>query len=212
MIVLFDGSGEDVEIKLDAVSPKSVAGSVTCRSAGPPERRTAVHLYQCITKGERFDWLVEKATEVGVSRIIPLITARSVVRAEAGSNKTERWRRIAVEAAEQSGRSSVPVVEGPLQLSEAIDSVGGVGVLPYEGAGEGAPSIQEALTDRIDELFATAEVSLFIGPEGGFEEEEVRTAVGRGISVVTLGRRVLRAETAGLVASTLVMQACGELG
>jgi 16S rRNA (uracil1498-N3)-methyltransferase len=211
-VVLFDGTGEDVTARLDAVSPKRIAATVVGRAPGAPEPKTSVTLYQCVTKGERFDWLVEKATELGVSRIVPLLAARSVVRTAAGGNRLERWRRIAVEAAEQCGRSAVPAVGDPEAFSQAIASAVGVCLLPYEAAGEMAPSVQTALNDRIDELFATGAVSIFIGPEGGFEDAEVRAAVDGGATVVTLGNRVLRAETAGMVATALVMQACGELG
>jgi 16S rRNA (uracil1498-N3)-methyltransferase len=211
-VAFFDGSGEDVTVRLDTVSSKRVASTVLARAPGSPEPRTRIHLYQSVTKGERFDWLVEKATEIGVSRIVPLITARAVVRTAAGGNRVERWRRIAAEAAEQCGRSAVPVVGEPRSYAEAIASIEGVvALLPYEAAGEGAPSVQTALNDRIDELFATGEVSIFVGPEGGFDEAEVRAAVDAGATVVTLGNRILRAETAGLVASVLVMHACGEL-
>lgn len=211
-IVLFDGSGDDVAVRLDAVSPKRVSGTVVSRAPGPPELPKKVRLYQCVTKGERFDWLVEKVTEIGVSRIVPLVAARSVVRTASGGNRQERWRRIAVEAAEQCGRSIVPAVEAPQQLGDALASATGVLLLPYEAAGEMAPSVQMALNDRIDELFASGEVSIFIGPEGGFEDAEIQAGHDAGATVVTLGSRVLRSETAGLIASTLVMQACGELG
>jgi 16S rRNA (uracil1498-N3)-methyltransferase len=211
-IALFDGSGDDTVVRLNAADGRRILASVVERHPGPAESRTAVHLYQSVTKGDRFEWLLEKATEIGVARIVPLVAARAVVRTPAEGNRADRWRRIVIEAAEQCERSTVPIVGAPESLSGALASAPGVLLLPYEEAGEAAPNIAELLSQNIDELFARAAVSVFIGPEGGFEPAEVEAAREAGASIVTLGTRVLRSETAGLVAATLVMQALGELG
>lgn len=211
-VAFFDGSGTDVVTTLSSVGDKAVSCDVIERVPGPAESPTAVHLYQSITKGDRFEWLVEKATEIGVSRIVPLVTARAVVKTAGEGNRIDRWRRIAVEAAEQCGRSRVPAIEGPQPFASAVESSPGVRLLPFESADDLAPSIAAVLHDRIDELYALSAVSIFIGPEGGFEDAEVAAAQSYEASVVTLGQRVLRSETAGLVAATLVMQACGALG
>ncbi|MEX0751207.1 MAG: RsmE family RNA methyltransferase, partial [Dehalococcoidia bacterium] len=134
------------------------------------------------------------------------------VKPEAGANRAERWRRIVVEAAEQSGRGAVPDIEAPQGFADALASAPGVLLLPYEAADERTPSVQAALDAEVDALFALAEVSIFIGPEGGYEDAEVQAARDAGATIVTMGRRVLRSETAGLIAATLVMQAAGELG
>ena len=211
-VVLFDGDGEDARVRLDRVAASGVSGRVVERVAGPPEPHVKVHLYQSITKGERFAWLLEKGTEIGVARFVPLIAARAVVRPGAEGQKAERWRRIVVEAAEQCGRSAVPAVEAPQRFDEALASAPGVLVLPYESADEGERNMQAALHGEIDALFALGAVSIFIGPEGGFEPAEVERAKDAGASIVTLGRRVLRSETAGLVAATLALHATGDLG
>ncbi len=211
-VAFFDGSGTDVVTTLSTVSDKAVACDVIERVPGPAESPTVVHLYQSITKGDRFEWLIEKATEIGVARIVPLVTARAVVKTAGEGKRADRWRRIAVEAAEQCGRSRVPLVDVPRPFAAALESSVGVRLLPFEAADDLAPSIATVLHDRIDELYAVSAVSIFIGPEGGYEGSEVEAAQAAGASVVTLGHRILRSETAGLVASTLVMQACGELG
>ena len=211
-VVLFDGSGDDVRVRIDALDERAGRATVIERAPGVPEPRTSVHLYQSIAKGERFEWLLEKATELGVARFVPLITERSVVRTPGEGARIDRWRRIVVEAAEQCGRACLPPVEAPQPFAKALAGAAGILLLPYEAAGGEAPDIQHALDADIDALFALGEVSIFIGPEGGFTEEEVTSAVDAGATVVTLGRRVLRSETAGLVASTLVLQATGELG
>jgi 16S rRNA (uracil1498-N3)-methyltransferase len=211
-ITLFDGSGDDATAVLDSVSARRVTATIEGRERGPAEAKTSVHLYQSITKGERFEWLVEKATELGVASVTPLLTARAVVKTASRGNRAERWRRIAVEAAEQCGRSVVPDIAAPQALDVALASAAGLLLLPYEDADHTAPSVAHALGERIDDLYALGAVSVFIGPEGGYEPGEIERASESGAIVVTLGDRVLRSETAGLVALTLVMQAAGELG
>jgi 16S rRNA (uracil1498-N3)-methyltransferase len=211
-ITLFDGSGDEFRCRIDRIGARVGEAAVISRTPGIFESRTRVHLYQSITKGERFEWLIEKATELGVAAVIPLITARSVVKTEGGAARADRWRRIAIEAAEQCGRVTVPGVHAPARFDDAIAAAPGVVLLPFESAGDAAPNVRAALDSRIDELSALGEVSIFIGPEGGFEDEEVARAREAGAGVVTMGRRVLRSETAGIVALTLAMQALGELG
>ncbi|MEX2245564.1 MAG: 16S rRNA (uracil(1498)-N(3))-methyltransferase [Dehalococcoidia bacterium] len=209
-ITLFDGTGSDSLVRLASVSERVTAGEVIAREASAPEPRVRVHLYQSITKGERFEWLLEKATEAGVSRFVPLITARSVVKTPGGRARVDRWRRIAVEAAEQCGRGRVPEVEAPQPFAEALEAAPGLRLLPYEEAPGSEMNIRAALDAHSER--AARDVSIFIGPEGGYEAAEVARAKDAGAVVVTLGRRVLRSETAGLVAATLALSAAGELG
>lgn len=211
-VVLFDGSGEDVRVRIEHVSQRMVNARAVERTPAPPEPHARLHLYQSISKGERFEWLLEKGTEMGVARFVPLLAARSVVRTTGDSAKRDRWRRIVIEAAEQCGRGAVPEVDAPQLFDEALASAPGIVVVPYERAGDRAQTIQAALDAQIDALFALAEVSIFIGPEGGFEPGEIERAEAAGAAIVTMGPRVLRSETAGLVAATLVMHAIGELG
>jgi 16S rRNA (uracil1498-N3)-methyltransferase len=210
--ILFDGSGEDVRVRLDDVGDRRIAAIAIERGPGPREPRVRLHLYQSITKGERFEWLLEKATEIGVARVVPLVAARAVVRPPAEGNRADRWRRIAVEAAEQCERSAIPEIGAPELFDDALRTAPGIVLLPYEEADDAAPSIHDVLNRRVDDVFALAEVSVFIGPEGGYEPAEIARAEEAGAEIVTLGDRVLRSETAGLVAATLVMHAVGELG
>jgi 16S rRNA (uracil1498-N3)-methyltransferase len=211
-IMLFDGGGEDVVARIAGIDASGVTATVVERVAGPREPHVKVHLYQSVTKGERFEWLLEKATELGVSCVVPLVAARAVVKASVEGNRMERWRRIVIEAAEQCGRGAVPAVEPPQPFAAALRGAPGIVLLPYEEAGDAAPDIQAVLSASIDELFALGKVSVLIGPEGGYEPAEVDAAREAGAQVVTLGERVLRSETAGLVALTLVMHGVGELG
>jgi 16S rRNA (uracil1498-N3)-methyltransferase len=211
-ITLFDGSGQEAVVRIDALSDRSGSATVLRRCEGKAEPRTRVHLYQSIGKSDRFEWVLEKATEIGVARIIPLIAARAVVRTAERGNRIDRWRRIVVEATEQCGRSAVPAVEAPQRMDAALRDAPGVILVPYEDAGEDALGVQRALDSEIDALFATSDVSVFIGPEGGFDPEEIAQAREIGASIVTLGARVLRSETAGLVAAALVLHTIGDLG
>ncbi len=211
-VILFDGSGEDVRVRLEDATDRRIGAAVVGRGPGPREPRLRVRLYQSITKGDRFEWLLEKATEIGVAAVTPLVAARAVVKTSADGNRAERWRRIVVEAAEQCERSAVPKIGAPIAFDEALRSAAGVLLLPYEDAGETAPSINDVLNRRVDDVFSLAAVSIFIGPEGGYEPSEIERAQAAGVEIVTLGDRVLRSETAGLVAITLAMQSIGELG
>jgi hypothetical protein len=125
-ITLFDGSGAEAVVRIDALGDATGRGTVIDRVDGLPEPRTCLHLYQAIAKNDRFEWLLEKATEIGVARIVPLIAARSVVRTAEGAGRVDRWRRIVIEAAEQCGRSAVPVVEEPQTFDIAIRAAPGV--------------------------------------------------------------------------------------
>jgi 16S rRNA (uracil1498-N3)-methyltransferase len=143
-------------------------------------------LYQAVPKGGRMDLVVEKATEVGATRIVPLVTERGVVRPRDG--KVERWRRVAEAAARQSLRLRVPNVAEPLSFSEAVRKVEG-GVLLHN-----APDLEPL------EAVFSAPVSLFVGPEGGWSEDELRVAEEAGLALAQLGPYRLRSETAGMVA------------
>jgi 16S rRNA (uracil1498-N3)-methyltransferase len=211
-VALFDGTGDEARVRLEEVTDRRLVAVVEERYEAPHESHTRVRLYQSITKGERFEWLLEKGTELGVSAFVPLVTARAVVKTAAEGNRADRWRRIVVEAAEQCGRGAVPAVESPQPFAEALASARGLLLLPFESAGHTAPNIRAAIDADVDALFALGEVSLFIGPEGGYEDAEIDQATAAGAKIVSLGDRVLRSETAGLVAATLVMDAIGELG
>jgi 16S rRNA (uracil1498-N3)-methyltransferase len=150
----------------------------------------AVTLYQAVPKGRHMDLVVEKATELGVGRVVPLATERGVVKLSGGDAKVERWRRVAVSAARQSLRLRVPEVGEPLAFSEAVREVGEAGVLLHVGP-ELAP---------VEEVVMGGPVGLFVGPEGGWSEGELALAEGAGLRFASLGPFRLRSETAGVVA------------
>ena len=152
-----------------------------------PDENVEVSLYQAVPKGGRMDLVVEKATEVGVTRVMPLVTQRGLVEPRGG--KVERWQRIAEAAARQSLRLRVPEVTGSVPFAEAVRQTGEGGVLLHNDPG------LEALEDVVG-----SPVSLFVGPEGGWSEEEIRMAGEAGLAFAQLGPYRLRSETAGMVA------------
>ena len=196
-VVVFDGRGEEAEVELTAVSPRAVAGRVVARQGGvrPP---VVITLVQGVPKGSKMDAIVRMGTEVGVARFVPVLTQRAVARPAAA--RVERWRRIAAAAAKQSGRSTVPRVDTPRPLEELWPELAGsLILLPWEG--ERSRSLGAVLREHA----GASAVTICIGPEGGWTEMEVRTAVTHGAHPVTLGPLVMRTETAGLVAAAMVL-------
>jgi len=207
-VLLSEGGTREYEVQLTGVSPYAITGVVVTEREAPPEPEVTLVLYQSLIRANRFDLVLEKGTEIGVSRFVPVIAARSQVQGngEPAAARSERWRRIVLEGAEQSGRGRPPRVESPVSFEEAVQQARGLKLMPFEG--ERARSLGtflRGLTRRPDA------VSLFIGPEGGFEDAEVELARAAGAEIVSLGRRILRSETAGIVASALVLDALGEL-
>lgn len=147
-----------------------------------------LYLYQAVPKGGRMDLVVEKATEVGATRIVPLLTGRTLVRP--GDAKVGRWQRVAEAAARQSLRMVVPEVTQPMSFPEAVREAGGEGVLLHN-----EPDLAPL------EAVVSAPASLFVGPEGGWSEEELQTAEEAGLVLAQLGPYRLRSETAGVVAA-----------
>jgi len=215
-VVLLDGSGLEYETRLDVVGPQRVTGTVLGRRPGRAEPRVRLVLYQSLVKGERFDWVLEKGTELGVAAFVPLLSRRNVVRAAPGrqgrQGRPERWHRVVREAAEQCGRCVLPEILSAKSLKEALSEAANLRLLPWEG--EEALGLAAALRQARPALEAAEHptVAVLIGPEGGFDVEEVALARQAGVQVVSLGRRILRSETAGIVAAAAVLYELGELG
>ncbi len=211
-LVLADGAGRDYEVEITAVSPRAATAAVVAERPSPPEPSLELVLYQSLIRPQRFELVLEKGTELGVSRFVPLLSGRARVKTpgpavEGGSQRMQRWRRIVTEAAEQSGRGRVPAIDPPSLFEDAVRSAPGLLLLPREGErSQGLRSYLRSLADR------PLAASLFIGPEGGFAEDEVRLAREAGCVPISLGPRILRSETAGIVAAALVMHELGEMG
>jgi len=174
------------------------------------ESPVKTYLYQGLPKSSKMDLIVQKATELGVSEVVPVITGRVVVKSELGEfKKVDRWQRIALEACKQSKRSLIPAVKTPIEFEQLLENLKDIDliVVPYENQeGYGIKHVVK----NIDKQVKTAAV--VIGPEGGFEEEEIEKLKSLGAHIVTLGPRIFRTETAGFVCVSLLMYEIGDLG
>jgi len=162
------------------------------------EPRAALHLAMAIINLDKFELVLQKATELGVRSIIPLVTARIEVRAERYRGKGERWQKIVFEAVKQSGRARVPAIEEPATFDDVVRRAGTKIVFDADTPPSPATLIEDAAT-------------LFIGPEGGWSDDELQRAKDEGCAFARLGPRRLRAETAAIVATALAASRCGDL-
>lgn len=209
-ILLLDDTGWQAEAELVEVTPRAARARIVRRTLVTTEPRLQVVLYQAVLKGERFEMVLEKCTELGVGAFVPVLAARCVVGdvADAASAKGQRWRRIIREAAEQSGRGRLPRLLPAMLFEHAVARASAPAFIPWEKAA--GPPLRESLRKALRRLPHT--VSLFIGPEGGFTEDEVAIAERHGLQPATLGARILRAETAAIVCVALALYEAGDLG
>jgi len=199
-IVLSGGGAKDFVVLLSAVSPNAVAGVVTGEQPPPREPSVEVVLYQSLIRANRFDWVLEKGTEIGVARFVPVIATRVQLQLEEGAARAERWHRLIVEAAEQCGRGKLPAIDPPVSFEEAVRGAAGLKLMPWEDEREARLGENLRLLESRPRV-----ISVFIGPEGGYEASEVELARQHGATLVTLGHQVMRAETAAIVACGIVL-------
>jgi 16S rRNA (uracil1498-N3)-methyltransferase len=201
-ILVLDNSGQEWQVKLTTVAKNKVEGEIVAQGLAGGEPPLAITLYQGTLKGQKFEWVLQKGTEIGVSTFVPTICQRSIPTSpETLQKKYERWQRIIQEAAEQSRRGKLPELGPPVLLSTALAQLppDTLTVLPWEEAGAGS-SLKALLKGQ-----QLQNVALFIGPEGGFTSTEAALAQAADVHLVTLGPRILRAETAGLVACAALL-------
>jgi 16S rRNA (uracil1498-N3)-methyltransferase len=202
--MLLDGSGWQYRVELAALAKNQVRGRVLAREQASGEPHTQITLYQALLRGERFEWVLQKCTEVGVVAFTPVVCERSLVGSDdAGARKHERWARIVREAAEQSRRALLPKLAAPEPFEQACAAASqhDLAVLLWEGS---APPLKQVLREQATSA-TIGSVALFSGPEGGFTPDEVALAQGHGVVSASLGPRILRAETAPLVAASLLL-------
>lgn len=203
-LTVCDGRGTDCACVIREFSGDDVILDVVARTPSMTEPTCAITLYQGLPKADKMEWIIQKAVELGVVRIVPVQMARSVaVINEKSAKKAARWQKIADEAAGQSGRGILPVVEPPIGFREAAARLAAENALVcYECGGE--PLATLAVRDA-------AALSLVIGPEGGFDLKEIDTLRVGGAKLATLGPRILRCETAPLAALAVLMAATGNM-
>ena len=214
-IALLDDSGWAYEVELESVSPVQVITHLVGRSQPPSEPQVRLVLYQALVREQRYDWVLQKGTELGVSVFVPLITERSIVsvRQGSGESKLPRWQRIITEAAEQSGRARLPRIVPARPFAQACEPAP-PGVLAFIAwvSADALPLGQALRTVGAQPAVPLQEIRLFVGPEGDFSPAEIALARQADIVPVSLGPRILRTETAALVAFSAILYALGEFG
>jgi 16S rRNA (uracil1498-N3)-methyltransferase len=209
-LVLSDGKGTDYTVVLERFDPGSIVSAITGSRKNASEPQIEVTLFQGLPKSDKMDFIIQKGIELGVNRIVPVLTERTVVRIDNpkdADNKVTRWQRIALEAAKQCSRGRVPIVEHPVIFPEALKLAeeAQLRLIPYEK--ETGSGLKQYLKNR-----NFSRIAVFIGPEGGFSEKEVEKAILAGISPITLGPRILRTETAGIAVLSILMYELGDVG
>jgi len=219
-ITLLDNSGWEYTVLLDELSRDTAVGTVERKALAAGEPRLKLTLYVALLRGERFEWVLQKATELGVSAFVPVVCQRSVIDdiADIGAGKLERWERIIREAAEQSRRAKLPKLLPAMLFEAACEHAKRRSEVLLLWEGSGATPLRALLGARLppDAPRAAAQaapltISLLSGPEGGFTPSELAVAGRYGIALASLGPRTLRAETAPIAAATAVLFAGGDL-
>ena len=206
-IIVLDNSGVEFEVEIQRITKEQALGKIISRKPGQGEPNIKITLYQALLKSDKFELVLQKGVELGVTAFVPFTSERCVSRKESAV-KIERWGKIIQEAAEQSERLVLPVLHPLISFEEACGTVRHPALLLWEE--EKSVSLKQTLQNP---PFKNASaLSLFVGPEGGFPASEKEFAQQHGIAVASLGRRILRAETAGLAAVSAVLYETGEMG
>lgn len=199
-----DENGICYECKVETLEKHQVTAQIIEKKAGETELSSKIYLFQGLPKSDKMELIIQKAVELGAFEIIPVATKRAIVKLDAKkeASKLKRWQSIAEGAAKQSGRMRIPQISEVKTFGEALKMAQelDINVIPYECARgiEGTREIFQSIQRGMS-------VGVFIGPEGGFEESEVEEAKTAGVHPVTLGRRILRTETAGLTTLSILM-------
>lgn len=197
-IIVLDNTSKEYEVELDQLLRKNVAGKIIEEKENNNEPQTSLTLYQALLPREKFEMILQKGTEIGISRFVPVVTERSLLKEkDVPEHRYERWNRIIQEAAEQSERGKLPFLAEPMILKNAFEEAvsDSESFLAWERGDDTENSIDSDKNKK----------SLFIGPEGGFSEREVQMAQDLGVKLFTFGKRILRAETAAIVGSGIII-------
>jgi 16S rRNA (uracil1498-N3)-methyltransferase len=204
IINVFDGAGHEFRASIQTIKGKSVVVVLGTAVTGTSESPLNIVLTQGISRGERMDWVVQKATELGVAAIVPVITARSVVKLDKqqAAKKYEHWRNIVIGACEQCGRNLLPQLAQPLSLPQHLSSRSDSTLRLV---------LDPTAPQSLSHLQPVRTIELLIGPEGGLDDDELAGAKHAGFIAVKLGPRVLRTETAAIVALAVLQEKWGDL-
>jgi 16S rRNA (uracil1498-N3)-methyltransferase len=200
-LFVHDDKGNVYAAAITGVTNREVTAELIEKMDFHAESPLRITLLQGLLKGEKMDLVIQKATELGVKEIVPVVTARCQVRE---TRKMSRWMKIAEEASRQAGRNSVPLIRETIEFEKLAAEAQTEGIIFWEQGGEG-------FGDALEKFKGRGRISLFTGPEGGFSEEEIKAASERGFIRATLGRRILRAETAAITAVAITQFALGDM-
>ncbi|MCR4943953.1 MAG: 16S rRNA (uracil(1498)-N(3))-methyltransferase [Clostridium sp.] len=213
-VLLNNCKGAEYLGEISSVSKTEVIVKILKKIEISNESPLEIYLFQGLPKAQKMDLIVQKGTELGIKEFIPVITERVDVKLKGDFKKLDRLNRIALEAAKQSKRSIIPDVLEPITFEEAIEEMLDMDmiIVPYENADNfGIKGVISKLREK-GTLNTIKKIGIIIGPEGGFEEDEIEKLKNEGAYIVTLGSRILRTETAGFVAASLIQYELGDLG
>lgn len=203
-ISVSDGHGRDYFGKIETLGRESITVRIENSWASYVELPVKLTLFQGLPKADKMELIIQKAVELGAYEIVPVVTKRTIVKLDEKkeAKKLARWQGISESAAKQSGRGLIPKVWAPVSFKQAVNEAAAMDavLIPYEKA-EGMESARQTVRN----LKGKKHIGIFIGPEGGFDESEVETAAAAGAVPITLGKRILRTETAGLAALAVLM-------
>jgi len=208
-IVVLDDSGFEYDAVLLTVTGREATCRIGEKRPAGGEPQVQVTLFQSLLARDKFEWVLQKGTEVGVTRFVPVLTRRSIVRGKRiEEKKFTRWRRILTEAAEQSHRGRVPQLDPEIDFVEAAARLGSFDCSVLAAPCDQGVSLKDALESRVEK---PSSVALVIGPEGGLTDAEIALACESGAVKISLGPRILRTETAAVVASALTLYELGQM-
>lgn len=200
-IHVFDGAGREFSCEIESVSKKETSLKIIEETAlSAPESNLDLTLAVALLKGEKFDLVVQKAVELGVSKIVPLDTKRADVKLKDAEKKSERWRKIILEASKQTGRARLMQIEPPMDFEKFVKIANGAKILFAERSGTNFQTIK-----------ADEKITAVVGAEGGWEEAEIDFARSNGFQIITLKGRILRAETAAIAVAAILQNNFGDL-
>lgn len=212
-LAVSDGFGHVYGCRIAELEEKQVTADIITREEVHAELPSRLVLFQCLPKGDKMELIIQKAVELGAASVVPVASKRCVVKLDAKKeeNKRRRWNAVAESAAKQSGRGIVPQVAPTVDFAEALLQAKALDIclIPYECAdellGKDSMTAMEQTRSLLKKIEKGQSVGIFIGPEGGFDKAEVQAAIEAGAKPITLGKRILRTETAGLCILSVLM-------
>lgn len=207
-VVVFDETAVEYQVTLTTITPQQTIGEIQTQRPSPNEPATQITLFQSLLNRDKFEWVLQKGTEIGITCFVPVITQRSLAQdTRIKANKFIRWQKIITEAAEQAHRGRVPLLDKPISWRTALEKTSEFDLFLVAHVGEIRP-LQTILNSPPQQ---PKSIALFIGPEGGFSDNEAAQAQTAGANLFSIGSRVLRTETAATVAAALILYELGDM-